>query len=133
MGRSVVRCSELQQACIALAVIAGEADAVALMQPDARCRIGDESYEVLVLCETTPATAARAEARRRAQRLSERGLIESEAVFLVAGVCVGDLNASPSEDVDVLEGESDETDLLVGPRATNVRFVPAGPLLERAA
>lgn len=130
-GRSVVRSSEAEQAVIALGVLAGEQDADAAVSPDARCRLADTSFEVLVVCETANATDVRGEAQRRAERLAGRGLIDAEATFVVAGPVVGPLEIS--EAVDLVGGVAETTDVLRGPRGITVRYIAASEVLLRAA
>ena len=130
-GESVLSSTESQQAIIALGVIAGEEGADARLLTDGRCRIGETYYELLILQESARATGVRAEAQRRAERLSGRGLIEESAVFLVAGTVIGGLEDDAA--IDVLEGPVDDTDVLMGPRGVEIRLLPAGHFVGRAA
>jgi hypothetical protein len=130
-GRSVVRSTEAQEAVIALGVLAGERAADVSLQPDARCGLGPEIVEVLITCEAATASQLRAEAQRRAERLSGRGMISEVATFLVSGAVVGPLNQP--ESVDLAEGRVEPTDVLRGPSAISVRYIAASEVLGRAA
>lgn len=130
-GSSVVRRSEAQQAVIALGVLAGEHGAEPTIIPDARCRLGDLTVEVMLLVETANATDVRVEAQRRSERLAGRRLLDAEATFLVAGAVVGPLEQA--EAIDLVEGEVDASDVIRGPRAIRVRYISAADVLGRAA
>lgn len=130
-GSSVVRSPEAQQAVVALGVLAGEAHAEARLFTDARCELGGERYELVILREAVPVTSVRSEAYQRAERLSGRGLVSDEAVFVVAGVVIGPLNQPQAADVS--EGEVEPTDVFMGPRGITVRFISGAEVAGRAA
>ena len=127
---SVLISTEAQETVIALGVIAGEQGADARLLTDGRCRVGDETYELLILRNSSRATAVRDEAQRRAERLAGRGLVEESARFLVAGMVVGPLSAQAT---DIVEGEVQSDDVFMGQRGIAVELLPAGPFRERAA
>jgi hypothetical protein len=93
--------------------------------------LGDVVHEVLVTQETVNASQVRDEANRRAERLSGLNLVGQSATFLVAGPVIGPLNL-PSE-VDLIDGQVDPTDLVIGVRATEIQYINAADILGAAA
>jgi len=130
-GRSVLRSAEAHQALLALGILSGDADATPELFTDGRCRIGDDDYELVILAEAVEATAARAEAFRRAERLAGQGRIGQEATFLVAGVVAGPLNQPTAPDLG--DGRVEADDIFMGPRGIAVHFVSAPEIVGRAA
>jgi len=76
------------------------------------------------------ATQVEAEARRRADRLAGRGLIEGDAEFLVAGTIIGSLGLTAA---DILEETVDPDDVFVGQRAASITFTRAIDVVARAS
>jgi hypothetical protein len=131
-GQSVIRLPAAQVAVTAVGVLAGERGAGEVdFLPDARCRLDASAIQVLVACEMVNATQVENEARRRAEQLTGRGLIDDAAEFVVAGEIIGPLNALPT--VDVYEGTIQTDDVLSGPRATRITFTRAADVVARAA
>jgi len=130
-GNSVLRSAEAHQALLAVGILSGEADAAPELFTDGRCRIGADDYELVILAEAVQATATRAEAFRRAERLAGQGRIGQEATFLVAGVVAGPLNQPTAPDLG--DGRVEADDIFMGPRGIAVLFVPAPEIVARAA
>jgi hypothetical protein len=131
-GESAIRLPATQEAVSAVGVLAGERTAASVtVLPDARVQLDSACIEVLVACGAVPATQVEAEARRRAEQLSGRGLIDNVAEFLVSGVIVGAFG-DPTE-VDVVEGTVDSSDVFDGPRGVHLTFTRAAEVVARAA
>jgi hypothetical protein len=130
-GKTVVHSNELEQAMLALGIMSGNVVGSVEILHDARIRLGDVVHEVLVTQETVNASQVRDEANRRAERLSGLNLVGQSATFLVAGPVIGPLNL-PSE-VDLIDGQVDPTDLVIGVRATEIQYINAADILGAAA
>jgi hypothetical protein len=131
-GESAIRLPATQEAVSALGVLAGERAAASVtVLPDARVQLDSAPIEVLVACGTVAATQIEAEARRRAERLAGRRLVDDAAEFLVSGVVIGAFG-DPDE-VDLLEGRVDVADVFVGPRGVRLTFTRAAEVVARAA
>jgi hypothetical protein len=129
-GRSILRSPEAHQAFLAVGVLAGEAGAAPEIFTDGRCRIGNDDYELVILAEAVPATAARREAFRRAERLAGQGRVGHQVTFLVAGVVAGPLNQPAAPDLG--DGTVEADDVFMGPRGLTVHFVSAPEIVARA-
>jgi hypothetical protein len=134
IGRSVVRCPQLEELLIALAVVLEREGpgAPVVGRTQGGVVVGARRLEVLIACRPESAERVRAVARRRAEELAGQGTINDIASFVVAGMVVGSLENDPDRDLDMAVGELESEDVVVGASAVRLEFTRAAELAKAA-
>lgn len=133
IGRSVPHESGFKQLAVAVAVVAEEGDVSDLVVRDpAAVEVGEDRLEALIVCEPMSADRVRQRAQGRAEELSNQGMIEGSAAFLVAGVAYGRLEDDPESDLNLAVGQQTQDDLVAGSTSVGLSFRRASRLEEVA-
>lgn len=133
-GESAVLAQATGDALVAAGVLASRSEGRVRAGRPACCDIGDETVDVLVVRQRTPAADVQREAARRAEQMASNGqLVGDEVTFLVGGSVMGRLDESAEAAADVLSAGDDPQDVIDGPRALRPRYLRADILLQEAA
>jgi hypothetical protein len=133
-GESAMLAQATGDALVAAGVLASRSQGAVRACRPACCDIGDETVDVLVVRERTPASDVQREASRRAEQMASNGqLVGGEVTFLVGGSVMGRLDESDQAADDVLSAGDDPQDVIDGPRALRPRYLRADVLLQEAA
>jgi hypothetical protein len=129
-GQSYVQAEEMKQVLLAVAALSRPGSSSIDVEPDARCHIGDDTYEVLVATETPPSREVVLEAYQRAIRMNAQGRLDGSAQFLISGQTIGPLASAVQNELNVIDGVVEATDILDGVERVDLKFLTTSEVLE---